>query len=306
MLHDNTKLFEQAVLQTAEALKIDAGIVEKDYYVTLMLKEIAASVPALVFKGGTSLSKCHKAINRFSEDIDLTLEFESKPSEGKRKHLKKSIVEAVERYGLKLVNPEAVRSRREYNKYIVSYPSVFIQDGLKNHLQIETMIKMKACPNQKMQASSLIYDYLLQEGYDEVIQEYKLEPFTVKVQSVERTFADKIFAVADYYLSNKVTEHSRHIYDLYKLLNIVSLDESLRTLYEEVRLEREPHQICLSAKADVDMVAVLTEIIENDVYKSDYNNITRLLIFEKVDYEEAIIVLERVIEFLSQPLAKRQ
>ncbi len=56
MLHNNKELFEQAVLQTAEAFQIDAGIVEKDYYVTLMLKEISQIVPDLVFKGGTSLS----------------------------------------------------------------------------------------------------------------------------------------------------------------------------------------------------------------------------------------------------------
>ncbi len=36
MLHNNKELFEQAVLKTAEYLNIDAGIVEKDYYVTLM------------------------------------------------------------------------------------------------------------------------------------------------------------------------------------------------------------------------------------------------------------------------------
>ena len=211
MLHDNTELFEQAVLRTAEALKIDAAIVEKDYYVTLMLKEIAQTVPELVFKGGTSLSKCHKAINRFSEDIDLTIEYDIKTSEAKRRNLKQCIVEAIERCEFFLVNPEEIRSRRAFNKYIVNYPSMFTQTGLKNHLQIETMIKIKAYPNQEMEAASLIYDYLAGEGFEDLIQEYELEPFTVKVQSAERTFVDKIFAVADYYLSDKVTEHSRHI-----------------------------------------------------------------------------------------------
>lgn len=62
MLHNNKELFEQAVLKTAEYLNIDAGIIEKDYYVTLMLKEISGTVPDLVFKGGTSLSKCYKII----------------------------------------------------------------------------------------------------------------------------------------------------------------------------------------------------------------------------------------------------
>lgn len=121
MLHNDKELFEQAVLKTAEYMNIDAGIVEKDYYVTLMLKEISSAVPDLVFKGGTSLSKCHKVINRFSEDIDLTVEYDTKPSESKRKNLKKSIVAAIEKYGLELADPDDIKSRRAFNKYIVNY-----------------------------------------------------------------------------------------------------------------------------------------------------------------------------------------
>ena len=299
MLHNNRELFEQAVLKTAEYLKIDAGIVEKDYYVTLILKEISLTVPDLVFKGGTSLSKCHKVINRFSEDIDLTVEYETKPSEGKRRSLKKNIVDTIEKSGLVLANPDEIKSRREFNKYIVDYPSIFTQAGLKNHLQIETMIKIRAYPNQEMNAASLIYDYFVKKGFSELIDEYELAPFTIKVQSAERTFVDKIFALADYYLADNVTEHSRHIYDLYKLLDKVQLDEQLRILFENVRIEREPHQVCLSAKESIKMSSLLKEIVDTDAYKEDFNNITSLLIFEKTEYEEAITSLKKIIEFLS-------
>ena len=299
MLHNNRELFEQAVLKTAEYLKIDAGIVEKDYYVTLILKEISLTVPDLVFKGGTSLSKCHKVINRFSEDIDLTVEYETKPSEGKRRSLKKNIVDTIEKSGLVLANPDEIKSRREFNKYIVDYPSIFTQAGLKNHLQIETMIKIRAYPNQEMNAASLIYDYFVKEGFSELIGEYELAPFTLKVQSAERTFVDKIFALADYYLADNVTEHSRHIYDLYKLLDKVQLDEQLKILFENVRIEREPHQVCLSAKESIKMSSLLKEIVDTDAYKEDFNNITSLLILEKTEYEEAITSLKKIIEFLS-------
>ena len=47
---------------------------QKDYYVTVLLKLLAEKIPFIVFKGGTSLSKCHKVIRRFSEDIDLTID----------------------------------------------------------------------------------------------------------------------------------------------------------------------------------------------------------------------------------------
>ncbi|HLF94332.1 MAG TPA: nucleotidyl transferase AbiEii/AbiGii toxin family protein [Planctomycetota bacterium] len=53
--------------------------VEKDYWVCWLLKQLF-TIPEydgwLVFKGGTSLSKCFNLIRRFSEDIDLAVDFE--------------------------------------------------------------------------------------------------------------------------------------------------------------------------------------------------------------------------------------
>ncbi|OGO94866.1 MAG: hypothetical protein A3F10_05520 [Coxiella sp. RIFCSPHIGHO2_12_FULL_42_15] len=51
-------------------------IIEKDFWVCWTLNQIfssAALSPHITFKGGTSLSKCYNIIDRFSEDIDLTL-----------------------------------------------------------------------------------------------------------------------------------------------------------------------------------------------------------------------------------------
>jgi len=70
-LHKNPELFEQLILLTAEDKKIESSIIEKDYYVTLFLKKLHEKEPDIIFKGGTSLSKCHKIINRFSEKSKL-------------------------------------------------------------------------------------------------------------------------------------------------------------------------------------------------------------------------------------------
>ena len=52
-------------------------VLEKDYYVVLILKELAskqsAGLPAY-FKGGTALYKALRTTNRFSEDIDLSVD----------------------------------------------------------------------------------------------------------------------------------------------------------------------------------------------------------------------------------------
>ena len=80
MLHSNRELFEQAILRTADATGIAASIIEKDYYVTEFLRRMTSYQPDMVFKGGTSLSKCYKLIQRFSEDIDLTVFTEDCPT----------------------------------------------------------------------------------------------------------------------------------------------------------------------------------------------------------------------------------
>src|SRR2546423_6008952 len=64
--------------EVAAHLGIRPTIIEKDFWVCLVLKllfEKSAFEQSLVFKGGTSLSKVHGLIERFSEDIDLVLDW---------------------------------------------------------------------------------------------------------------------------------------------------------------------------------------------------------------------------------------
>jgi len=67
--------FDQVILQAAEHVQLRPGIIEKDYYVTEVLRIIAATAgDKVIFKGGTSLSKGWNLIQRFSEDIDIFLD----------------------------------------------------------------------------------------------------------------------------------------------------------------------------------------------------------------------------------------
>lgn len=297
LLHDDKENFEQIILKVSEETGIEASIIEKDYYVTLFLKRIVEAVPNIIFKGGTSLSKCYKLINRFSEDIDLNIETDKRPTEGQRKKLKEAIVSIIDEFDFNLENAENVKSRRIFNRYIIDYPTVFSAQYLKQHLMIETAVHIKAYPCKKMQATSIIYDYLENNGFHSLIVQYNLEPFEVNVQMAERTFIDKLYALGDYYLSDAVAEHSRHIYDIYKLSQIVSLDDSLRILASEVYAERAPHAQCRSAKPGIDMNGLLQEIIDKEVYKADYENITMKMLFEDIPYEVAIGKLKKVLEY---------
>lgn len=296
MLHNDQALFEQVLLRVSEDTGIEASIIEKDYYVTLFLRRIVTKLPNIIFKGGTSLSKCYKLINRFSEDIDLNIETESHPTEGQRKNLKEVIVSIIDEFGFTLANPENIRSRRDYNRYIVDYPTIFQTSYLKEHLIVETAVYIKAYPCKQMLASSLIYDYLERNGYTELIEQYDLQPFALNVQSAERTLIDKVFALGDYYLSDAVYEHSRHVYDIYKLMETVTLNDSVKKLVQSVREDRKPHVNCRSAKDDIDMNVLLQEILDKAVYKQDYESITAKILFEDVPYDIATTALQQIIE----------
>lgn len=296
MLHNDRELFEQLILRTSESLGIKAEIIEKDYYVTLFLKELVSVSPDIIFKGGTSLSKCYHLIDRFSEDIDLNIETETKPSESRRKHLKSSIVSVIDKLGFTLTNPENVKSRRDYNRYIIDYPSVLGASYLKEMLIVETAVYQRAYPTVRKTAGSLIYDYLSANGFDDFIRQYSLEPFELNVQSAERTMIDKLYALADYYLAGTTAEHSRHIYDIYKLLSVVEINDELKKLAVSVADERKPHSRSLSVQDGTDIKAVLREIVEKNIYESDYKTITESLLFEPVSYETAIKALNTVLE----------
>lgn len=296
MLHNDQALFEQVILRVSEDTGIEASIIEKDYYVTLFLRRIVTRLPNIIFKGGTSLSKCYKLINRFSEDIDLNIETESHPTEGERKKLKEVIVSIIDEFGFTLTNQENVRSRRDYNRYIVDYPTIFQTSYLKEHLIVETAVYIKAYPCKRMFASSLICEYLERNGYADMIEQYGLQPFALKVQSAERTLIDKVFALGDYYLADAVYEHSRHVYDIYKLLEVVTLNDSVKELVQSVREERKPHVNCRSAKDDIDMNLLLQEILNKAIYKQDYEGITAKILFEEVPYEIAADALRKIIE----------
>ncbi len=295
-LHKNKELFEEVIFNTADFCKLPIAIIEKDYYVTLILKEIAKRNPDIVFKGGTSLSKCYKIIDRFSEDIDLNIIGDTKPGESKRKRLKAHIIDAIDYCNLTLTEPESIRSRRDFNKYVIDYPTRFDTNFLKQHLIIETAVFFRAYPTEMMEADSLVYNYLLSNKNNDIIELYDLEPFVLNVQSIDRTFVDKLFALGDYYLADNIHGHSRHIYDLYKLLPTIKFADELKELVNAVREERKGHKTCLSAQDNIDMNSLIREIISTEAYRYDYENITSALLFKPVDYNTAVQVLEEVLE----------
>lgn len=292
-LHHNQELFEEAINLVTHHTGISPKIVEKDYYVTMILRLLSEKLSYIVFKGGTSLSKCHHVIKRFSEDIDIAID--DTISQSEKRNLKASILETIDALGLSVGNLDNIRSRRDYNRYEIAYNSV-VEDKnefLQSMVLLETSFTTTSFPTELLPVSSYIGEMLLNEA-PELIQQYNLENFYMKVQGIERTLIDKIFAICDYYMQGKVQRHSRHLYDIYKLVPHVSFDEDFKKLVKDVREVRKNSAICVSAQDGIDIVQVLNTIISEDVYKGDYSALTKNLLEEDITYEVVITTLRKV------------
>ncbi len=292
-LHEDREQFADVVRKSVEHTNMPEMIIEKDYYVTMILRLLSKKLPYVVFKGGTSLSKCHRVIKRFSEDIDITID--TSLSQGEKKKLKYALVDIAKELGMNISILEDTRSRRDYNRYRIEYKSAFEigEISISSFVLVETSFTAVSFPTVMMPVTNYI-GRVMEDEAPELIGEYHIEPFEMKVQGLDRTLADKVFAICDYYMQNRVEKHSRHIYDIYKLLPLVEMDESFKRLVEEVRTVRKCSNICPSAQDDVDIPALLQLITEQEIYKDDYQNLTEALLEEEVSYETAVLAVEKI------------
>ena len=294
-LHENKEAFLDVINTVATAKGLLTNIVEKDYYVTLMLRGLAERLPFIVFKGGTSLSKCHRAINRFSEDIDLTIDVSL--TQGQKKNVKQAITNVSTLLGMKVVNIDDIQSRKDYNRYVISYDSVLptVSTVPTTSIILETSYKTISFPTKELEVSNYIAE-TMGDANLEALKEMSLEAFSMKAQDVNRTLADKVFAICDYYMESKTERHSRHLYDIHKLLPLIKLDSAFRELVVEVRKGRLDSKVCHSAKEGINPNELLKKIIDEKTFKDDYDMVTETLLNEAVAYEDVIASLRIVVD----------
>ena len=295
-LHENKDEFRNAVIFTAGQNRQTPAAIEKDYYVTLILKGLKEKLPFIVFKGGTSLSKCYKVINRFSENIDVTVD--TRLSQSQMRNVKKVIQEVAAGLNIIILNESDIKSRRSYIKYLLSYETVFekLNEDVQPMVILETSFAEISFPTVVLPVHSYIGD-MMQTEAPEMMEEYGLSSFDMKVQGIERTLIDKVFAVCDYYIKGEVRRHSRHIYDIYKLLPLIEMNDVLENLIKEVRKARAKNvSLCPSAQAEADIPGILNEIINPGAYRTDYDNVTTRILAERTSYNSAIEALRQIAE----------
>lgn len=300
MLSEDLKHNLRALIaETASHFGITYSFAEKDFWDVMLLREIRLLSPDIVFKGGTSLSKCHKVIRRFSEDVDLSL---TKPhySVGQRRKIAHGISDVIVGSGLTLVNPGYIRSRRILNRYLIRTPDFSSASPNGTSIILELALQTPAYPVETKSIQTMVGEYLAEEGEDERVRAYGLEPFEVRTLKIERTFVDKTFAICDYRLSGRLTRTSRHIYDLHSLLPLITLDDDLVDLYKSVSDYRLLLPSCYAVQSDLPLSTLIHQIVEEGTFRADYRQWTVPMLFEDVSYEDCVPAIMRIADFLSE------
>lgn len=167
-LHLDRAAFEFIIDKTAKTNGVRRDVLEKDYYVTLLLCELSQkeSQGYAYFKGGTALYKALRSIRRFSEDIDLTVFTEDCPTNS-----------SIEKYEelKRLYNAEEWLTVRETvlqniwknNRELL--PEILLREGMKDRLLKLAVSYPGLYYIQKYEKD------LKQEYAEEILGKYKVE-----------------------------------------------------------------------------------------------------------------------------------
>ncbi len=231
------------IRRVASDIGLRPVILEKDIWVCWALEELftmQARLP-MVFKGGTSLSKAYNIIERFSEDVDVTIDhqslgmpmnpFEKGMSRSRLERRRKEIKECVNSYVESTVKPHlesklqreigSREARIDLNAKNESlrlyYPSVLVSEGTSKDY-VDSSILIEFGGRNTVNPSEIIR---ISPDISTHVPELKFPEAEAPVLSAERTFWEKATLIHEKCQSNKISANaerlSRHWYDIAKL-----------------------------------------------------------------------------------------
>lgn len=170
-------------------------------------------------------------------------------------------------------------------------------NAISPYVKLEISLMSYAFPTEERELSNYLLDALGAEE-EELIATYDLGAFSMRVQSLNRTLIDKVFAVCDYYLQNKAHRNARYLYDIYKLTEYVEMNNDFLKLVKEVRAHRIAmgSEIAPAASLDVNILELVQKICNEDFYKEDYRETTLKLISDSLEYEMLKMYYKELVE----------
>lgn len=303
-----------------------AQVIEKDFWVTVILQAVFALPISeyLVFKGGTSLSKGWKLIERFSEDIDLAVNpvfIGASEGELTKKQIKKlrkdsslfvleklspMIGEELERQGLRSLvtvevqlNGEGDNTYPEPRQIYLHYKSVFDKalTYLRPDVVLETSARSLLEPTEPIQIQSILGENL---------------PVTPLTDSViytaipAKTFLEKVFLLHELFSvpghGMAAERKSRHLYDLYVMMNKDFARNAVTddVLWESIRHHREIYTSVRDIDYTPDVRKRLQLVPRKDIlnaWKYDYEAMKESMIYgSKPSFEELLEAMSKLQE----------
>ena len=299
-------------------------IIEKDLWVTTILQLIFSFPFAdkLVFKGGMSLSKVWNVIQRFSEDIDMTIDRELFDLQGdltvrQIKKLRKQsslfvketfcseLQKVFEKYDLQHIfavepqpNGEGDKTYPEQRKIFIRYKSLFDDmPYLKSEIVLEIGARALFEPTAKREIKSMISETLKIDT--------NVENNPINTEVPEKTFIEKAFLLHEIFTSNGrmlANRKSRHLYDLEKMMDndfaITAISDN--ALWDTIRHHREKftHISSVDYSQDIrlNICLVPPEKVIDD-WRQDYETMQRTMIYGKpLTFEELLNRIKQLEE----------
>lgn len=257
LFHLKEEDFKKFIGDMSKKINIDADIIEKDYYVCAVLKELAENQDYLkaYFKGGTAVYKILDTMNRFSEDIDLTVEVVKEDSNNSNKtRLKKSAL-GYKILGLELQKEktkDVKQSVTAYYKYNTFFENEVNQLQREGEIQVEATSFTVSEPTELHTIEPIIYKYANEKEREILTKEFDIKPFEIKVQKLERIFVDKLFAAELYFEKKMYMDLSKHLYDLTILFKTKRIQEFLNNKKEFEKIVEYKREEEIYRKGGVD------------------------------------------------------
>jgi hypothetical protein len=301
--------------------------VEKDWWVTQALTTIYEMEigQSLVFKGGTSLSKAWKLIQRFSEDVDLAIDrtflgFEGDLSKKQRTELRKKagiyttgvfckeleakfIAKGFHEVSFEVMPVED--SDQDPRIILIHYPNLFeTPDYLLPRVQIEVGCRSLREPYTIKRFGSLVDE--IHEG-----REFASPLIDVPTVNPERTFLEKLFLLHEEFHRSfekmRVDRLSRHLYDVHKLAYSEVAEKAIsnKELYETI----VNHRFTFSKVGRVDYNSLNPKTLDPlpipevvDAWKADYQKMREQMIYEQnpPTFDELLESIEKLKARLSK------
>ncbi len=226
--------------RTADALGLPPEFVEKDYWITELLRSVVHPIEdaRVVFKGGTSLSKGYSLIQRFSEDVDILLVVtrarEAGFGKGRVDRILKGLCSRAQGdLGLAAGDVALESSSTGVHRNVrYEYPARYEASAVRPGVLLELGIRGRPEPREAREIRSLLGRFAVdvlgeREG---VFDEFA--PFTIAVLHPRRTLFEKLSVVHHHASSlpdsgDDLQRAARHLYDIFQLLGDAGVRESL-------------------------------------------------------------------------------